>query len=272
MKVPALIGVAALVAAAPPAFAQIRAQVAPAKYTLVLEIGKPVSRDVNVTNMSAEPAVVHVRLLDWVLSDQGEMRLAARGSTPQSIDTLVQFEPREFSLQPGETGRIHITARIPADGPPTRWGVLLSEIRPAVPRPAGFGPRAVAELGTTLYLSRVHSDEVHAVMTGMEVLPAGRDSVTVSVRLRNMGERHFYVGGEGAVVDDRGRRVASGPLPTGVVLPGRLRIITWTCPAVLIPGEYRVTMSLDTGEPQLLVGETGFRWPLPGTLEAAAPR
>jgi len=31
-------------------------------------------------------------------------------------------------------------------------------------------------------------------------------------------------------------------------------------------------MSLDTGEPELLVGETTFRWPLPGTIETAVSR
>jgi hypothetical protein len=272
MKILALIGAAALAAAAPPASAQIRAQVVPAKFSAVLQPGKPVSRDVSVTNLSGEPAVVRVHLSDFTISDQGQLELVPCGSTNESIDSLVQFEPREFSLQPGESGRIHVTARIAPDGPATRWGVLLSEVRPAVPRPAGLGPRATAELGTTIYLSRAGSTEGRPVITGMDIVPAGRDSVTVSLRLRNMGERHFYVGGEAGITDGHGTAVATGALPMGVVLPGRVRRVAWTCPAALATGVYRASMSLDTGEPELLVGEASFRWPLPGTVETVISR
>ena len=272
MKLMALIGAAVLVAAAPPASAQIRAQVVPAKFNLSLRPGKPMSRDVSVTNLSGEPAIVRVRLSDWTMSDQGQLELVPRGSTPQSLDSLVEFEPREFSLQPGESGRIHITARIATDGPATRWGVLLSEVRPAVPRPAGLGPRAIAELGTTLYLSRAGCTEGRPVITGMDILRAGGDSVRVSLRMRNLGERHFYVGGEASVADSRGAQLATGAVPIGVVLPGRVRHLVWTCPGGLAPGVYKAIMSLDTGEPELLVGEASFRWPLPGTVETVISR
>lgn len=272
MKWWVLIGAAALVATAPPASAQLRAQVVPAKFSAVLPPGRLVSRDVSVTNLSGEPAVVRVHLSDFTVSDQGQLDLAPRGSTQESIDSLVQFEPREFSLGPGETRRIHVTARIAPDGPATRWGVLLSEVRPAVPRPAGFGPRATAELGTTIYLSRAGSTVGRPVITGMDILPAGRDSVTVSLRLRNIGDRHFYVSGEAGIADDRGAAVASGSVPIGVVLPGRVRRLSWTGPAKLVPGVYRASMSLDTGEPELLVGEASFRWPLPGAVETVISR
>ena len=272
MKTWALIGAVALVAAAPPASAQIQAQVVPVKYNLTVQPGRPESRDVDITNLAAEPAVVRVRLSDWVMSDDGRLDLVPPGTTPQSIDSLVQFEPRQFSLQPGETGRIHVTVRMPADGLPTRWGVLLSEVRPAAPRPGRFGPRAIAELGTTLYLSRVPAEEIHPQLTGMSILPAGGDSVTLSLRLRNAGERQLYVAGQAVITDAAGRQVASGALPSGVVLPGRVRYLTWKCPAGLAPGFYHATASLDTGEPDLLVGETGFRWHLSPTIASAPGR
>jgi hypothetical protein len=150
--------------------------------------------------------------------------------------------------------------RLPADGPATRWGVILSEVRPARPRPSNLGPRAVAELGTTIYLSRIPADEVHAEVTEMSVAPLGGDSLSVSVRIRNAGERHFYVSGEVALADSTGARLDAGPLPTGVVLPGARRNFTWTCRNGLRPGRYTATATLDTGEPTLMVGETAFEW------------
>jgi hypothetical protein len=88
----------------------------------------------------------------------------------------------------------------------------------------------------------------------------------VSVRVRNPGERHLYSSGEIAVTDSTGAPIAKGSLGTGVVLPGALRIFTWTCPAHWTPGRYTVTATLDTGEPELIVGETEVRWPIVAPL------
>lgn len=254
---------AALVTAAPPATAQLLAQVAPVKYNLTTRTGEVLSRDVAISNLGDQPVIVRVRLSDWSMDPSGALQLDAAGSTTNTLQGLIAFEPQEFSLGAGEVGRIHVTLHLPADGPPTRWGVLLSEVRPAVARPARLGPRAIAELGTTFYLSRVPADLIRAELTGMAVTPLGADSLVVSVRIRNAGERHFYVSGEVALADSLGARMDAGKLPTGVVLPGALRDFTWTCRSGLKPGRYTATATLDTGEPELMVGETGFGWPMP---------
>jgi P pilus assembly chaperone PapD len=258
---------AALVAAAPSVSAQILAQVVPVKYNLTVRTGEVASRDIAVANLGDEPVVVRVRLSDWTVNEAGELSLAPAGTYPASLHGLLTFEPAEFSLGPGETGRVHVSLRLPADGPPTRWGVVLSEVRPAVPRPASMGPRAIAELGTTFYVSRIPADQIRAELTALHVTPLGDDSLAVSVRIRNAGERHVHVGGEVAIADSVGARMEAGRLPTGVVLPGTQREFTWTCRSGLRPGHYTATATLDTGEPTLMVGETGFAWPLPWPVD-----
>ncbi len=251
---------AASLAAASAASAQILAQVAPVKYNLTVRTGEVTSRDIAVSNLGDQPVVVRVRLSDWTVSEAGDLSLVPVGTTPGTLAGLVTFEPSEFSLGPGEVGRIHATLHLPTDGPATRWGVILSEVRPATPKPSNLGPRAIAELGTTIYLSRVPMDQVHAEVTGLKVTPLSGDSLAVTVRVRNAGERHFYISGDVAVADSTGARMTSGPLPTGVVLPGALREFTWTCRSGLRPGRYTATATLDSGEPTLIVGETAFEW------------
>lgn len=259
----AAIGAAAMMAAASPAFCQIFAQALPMKYNLTVRAGEPVARDVTIANLGETPVVVRVRLSDWHLSAAGEMQFAPAGTSPQSLLGHVQFEPREFSLGPGESGIVHVTMTLPADGVPTRWGILLSEVRPAVAPSAHLGPRAIAELGTTLYLSNVPPQVIRAEVDQMTIESAGRDSVRVTVRVRNAGERHFYVAGEVALVDGSGATRAGGKLPTGVVLPQGVRYFTWASRAGLSPGDYTAAATLDTGEPELTVGELPFKWPLP---------
>src|SRR5262249_51967252 len=154
-----------------------------------------------VRNQGDEPVVVRVRYSDWTLDDQGAINLLPAGSCPATLSGIVEFEPQEFSLGRGETGRIHVTMKMPADGPATRWGVILSEIRPADPARLALGPRAIGELGTTLYLTRAPASPVRADFSRMSVIPLGHDSISVAVRIANAGERHFYVTGSVSVRD-----------------------------------------------------------------------
>ena len=259
----ALLWTVALVATVHSAHAEIMAQVIPVKYSLTVTPGQSLTRDVLVVNRGAEPVVVKVRLSDWTLTENGVLDLAPAGSTPNSLVGKVRFEPEEFSLGPGQSGSIRLSLSLPADGPATRWGVLLSEIRPAVPQPVRFGPRAIAELGTTLYLSRVPADRIRPEVTGLSVRPVGADSIAVTLRVRNAGERHLYVNGELALTDSSNFAVQKGSFGTGVVLPGGARNFTWMSRAQLGAGRYLAIATLDTGEPELTVGETGFTWPLP---------
>ena len=254
-RLPRALGAAALCATASPAAAQVMAQAVPAKVTVTARPGSTVGRDISLSNLGEAPVVVRARLADWTLSDHGEMTLVPSGTTPASLAGLVTFEPSEFSLQAGESGWIHVTMTMPAEGPATRWGVLLSEVRPASVPARAHGPRAVAELGTTLYLSSVPPERAHADLIGLDALPLPGDSLAVAVRVRNPGARHVYVTGEVSLADSAGARTASGPLGTGVVLPGGVRTFTWKCSSAGRPGWATVTATLDTGEPELTVGE-----------------
>ncbi len=247
------------------AHAGILAQVVPVRYSVTAAPGERATRDIALVNQGPDPVVVRVRLSDWTLSEQGVMSLLPPGSSANTLDGRVDFDPAEFSLGAGETGHVHVTLSMPADGPATLWGVLLSEVRPAVVQPQRFGPRAIAELGTTIYLSRVPPERIRPEVTGLDVRPIGADSISVTLRVHNAGERHLYVSGDIALSDSGHVTVRKGPIGNGVVLPGGVRNFTWMSQAGLSPGRYLVTATLDTGEPELTVGEANFLWPMPGT-------
>jgi hypothetical protein len=248
--------------------AAILAQVVPVRYSVTASPGETVTRDVMLTNEGTDAVVVKVHLSDWTLSEAGAMSLVPPGSTANTLQGMVDYDPQDFSLGPGESGHIHVKLTMPISGPATLWGVLLSEIRPAIAQPARFGPRAIAELGTTFYLSRVPAERIQPEITGLSVQPAGLDSLSVSLRVRNAGERHFYVSGDIAISDSSHVTLMKGPLGSGVVLPSAIRYFTWMSEAGLRPGRYLVTATLDTGEPELTVGEATFVWPLPGATPA----
>lgn len=239
----------------------INARALPSRASVTVKPGEPVSRDVTIANDGEATVVVRVRLSDWSLDETGELELLPPGATSVSLQGFVTFEPEQFSLGPGETGVMHVTLRLPADGPATRWGLLLSEVRPAVWPKSSVGTRAIAQLGTTLYASRVPPERARGVLTGMDVR-ALSDTMSVALTMKNPSDRHFYASGHIAVKDSTGRAVVEADLGTAVVLPGMERVFTWTCNTPLAPGRYAVTATMDTGEPELIVGETSVQWPV----------
>lgn len=250
-----------LATTARPCAAQLLAQVLPAREVVTARPGEPVVREVLVSNRGDAPIVVRARIADFDVDESGGMRLLAAGSLPATLAGCIRFEPESFSLPAGGSGAIRVTLTLPSEGPPTRWGVLLSEVRPAVPRSVELGPRAFGELGTTFYLSSVPSAKAGAELIGMRIEPAGPDSVAVSVRVRNPGDRQVHISGEMSLADSSGGSRLREKLSSGVVLPGRDRDLVWIGPARLDAGPLRATATLDIGQPELLVGELGVEWP-----------
>jgi P pilus assembly chaperone PapD len=253
-----------LLLVAVPARAQISAQVWPSKVTREAEPEKPLTQDVLITNRSTVAAVVRVRTMDWTLSQSGDLQLLPFGTSAHSLASCMTISPTSFSLAPGESRTVTASLTMPADGEPTRWGLILQEIRSTLPH-RGAGPLAVGELGTTVYLTRAPEDGARAQLTALDVNPQGLDSMRVRLSVQNDGQRHLYAGGDIQLTNDHGAVVRTGTFDKGVVLPGTVRDFAWTCAGALAPGHYKVTASLDTGNPYLLVGEKAFAWSGPAS-------
>jgi hypothetical protein len=256
------IGLAALAIPllAVPSRAQVLAMVSPTQATITVRPDEPTERDVTVSNMGAVPVRVKVRLSDWTLTDRGEIGLAALGSTAGTLEGALSYSPAEFPLAPGQSGRVRIKTGLGSSGHATRWGMLLCEVRSSAAAATEIGPRASTELGTTLILSRIPADQVHAEITGLSARALGGDSVVITARVRNTGLRHLLASGNAALADPGGARLGGGPLATGLILPGATRYFEWVGPATRAAGSCLASATLDVGEPELLVGETTFVW------------
>ena len=253
----------ALVLASPhPTCAQVLAQVNPARLSLSAPAGIPLARDIQISNLGAEPVNVRMRLSDWRTDDEGELSLAPAGSTPGSLEGLVEFSPESFTLSPGATLWVHVRLTPRADGPPTRWGILLGEFKSLHPDVVPGG-RGRVELGTTVVLSRLPADAAMASLGQPVLTRAGSDSLEVVWKVRNSGQRHFSLDAKFVLSDSSGTSLASGDSSPGVLLPGSSREVAWACP-VPAPGRYRVSLTLDDGSGHPLESEVTLSWPLLG--------
>ena len=263
----ALLAVPALAACA---HAQVLAMVTPTQASITVKPGEAAERDVMVSNLGAVPVRVRVRLSDWTLSERGEIGLAPLGSTAGTLEHTLSFSPTEFPLAPGQSRHIRVGGSLDNNGRATRWGMLLCEVRSSAAAASEIGPRAATELGTSVFLSRIPAEEVRAEITGMTVRALGGDSIAITARVRNTGLRHLVISGEAALADSAGARLGGGTMSSGLILPGATRYFDWVGTAARAPGACLATATLDGGEPELLVGETGFVWRTAGTPAPAS--
>lgn len=247
--------------AATPARAQVLAMVNPTQANITVIGNEPAVRELVVSNLGAAPVRVRVRLSDWSLSEWGEIGLEPLGSSQRSLKGALSVTPAEQTIAAGASGRIQVRVALDPKGPPTRWGIVLSEVQSLFAPPGVPGSPAVTELGTTLLVSRVPADQVHAEIVGLSARALGRDSIAITARVHNTGLRYFVVTGSAAFTDSSGRRLGGGPMEPGLVLPGAVRSFEWSGHVARGRGACIATATFDSGEPELLMGETRFRWP-----------
>jgi len=90
--------------------------------------------------------------------------------------------------------------------------------------------------------------------------------------VRNIGLRQILVSGAAALADSLGRQLGGGAISAGLVLPGATRYFEWAGTAARAPGACLATVTLDGGEPEIIVGETRFTWPAAPAVSRRAPR
>ena len=245
-----------LAGAANPASAQMLAQATPTQIDLTVPAGDSTSRSLFLHNFGKVPLEIRLRLADLTMSPSGELELLALGSTPTSIERVVALRPTRLTVRPGRRGAVRVTVRMPRHGPASRRGVILSEVRALGPDATPAVEVRPAELGTTVFVTRLAADSIRAELTELAARPGAGGSVAIGLRLRNRCGRHLVYSGEVAVLDSTRRTIERGRLVTGVVLPGAERRLSWHSETRLPPGRYVVVATVDAGEPALLVGET----------------
>lgn len=260
LRVPTHLGFAllGLVAFGPPgvAIAQVLAQVVPAQYDVTVRAGDPVSRPLFLYNLGDETVDVRLRLADLLIDERGRLDLLPAGTLAPSLAGVVTLEPEHLTLRAGERGFVRLRMRMPAHGPATRYGIVLSRITAVRPPDFASVEASTGELGTTLYLTRAGPGSIRAELSAIEAAPQRDGSMSIDVRVRNRCERHVFASGEVSLADTSGVMLAHGRLETGVILPGAARVFTWSGDGPLAAGRYTVTTTIDVGEPELLVGQT----------------
>ena len=259
---------AAILAAAVPAAAQISVEVSPLRVELTAGPGSTTTQGITVSNAGKEAVRVRATLTDWDLSKDGAPQFeGAVERGPYSATSWFRIAPPEQVIEPGKEATVRFNMTVPAGVEPGgyRSGVLF-EFGPASGDPVARSREVMfkSRIATLLYIN-IGQPPAAAELTDLRVRPAG-PQLQVIATVKNTSRRSVRTKGTLTVFDEGGKTVREVPVPDVPLLPESERevmmvVVDPSKQATLAAGDYRLELRMDVGLPALLVGETALKVP-----------
>jgi hypothetical protein len=264
--------------------AQVSIEASPLRVEMQALPGASNTQAVTLTNVGKEPVRVRTSLSDWHLSRDGSPQFEEpTAGRPYAAASWVRFAPPEFLIEGGGQGTVRFTVTVPpdVDAGGYRTG-LLFDFSPNEKDAAARAKRVTVKsrIATLVYVHVARRPEgstsgpgVHPTasveLLNLTVRPTPEETQIVAT-VKNTSRRSVRTKGSVVVYDRNGTAVRELQIPDVPVLPESEReVIVPVAPArgepssLIPPGDYRVEMRLDVGQPAILVGET------PLTIERA---
>lgn len=191
---------------------------------------------VNNTEIEVELTTL---LKDWSLDERDSIVIFDPGETDYTLDGLIKFNPREFTLAPGQKQIVRFTVTSPEGTTPReRRGIVFIEHETDLIDNA-TGSKVKSQIGTTIYFIPV-GVEYNFKFTGLRVynspepMPQG-----ISLRIKNEGEAHMRYYPAYKIVDQDNKLVMEDKFNQLLILPKNERQFSFYLKDRLEPGDYK---------------------------------
>jgi len=194
---------------------------------------------IEVVNNTENEIELTTLLKDWSLDERDSIVVFEAGETDYTLDGLIKFNPREFTLAPGQRQIVRFTVSSPeAELPRERRGIVFIEHETDLIDNA-TGSKVKSQIGTTIYFIPV-GVEYNFKFTGLRVfnspepMPQG-----ISLRIKNDGEAHMRYYPAYKIVDQDNKLVMEEKFNQLLILPKNERQFSFYLKDRLEPGNYK---------------------------------
>jgi len=244
------IALAALALLTSPALAQLG--ISPGSMDMLVPEGEHTLPSITVRNDSDKPMDFEVKLAGYGQDISGSTEVLEPDTNPLSALSYIQFDPAEFSLEPGESQEIDLTVSIPQGTDGGGYAVVLVV---ATPRDEE-AITTVSRLGVLVRLTIAGSHLVQQgsiECIGSEPVESGKP-IPIKVTYANEGNVHYEVQSSVTIFDAQGDVLDIVRSSGAVVLPGYSRelVAEWIPDRDLDPGIYDALASVSLEDGTLL--------------------
>lgn len=218
--------------------------VEPVRLIFGLDEEERATGSIHVTNRGEEPLELIANLYDWTLNEQDEIIDYPGGTRKETLQGMIRFNPRVFTLAPKETQIVRFTITLPPFQGEAfeRRGIIFFEHE--APYSGEFmGANIKTMVGTTIY-AIPSTTEARFRLLAAQVHPTQENELWGALLVENEGSAHIRYQLTYRVVDKRGSLLEEGSRPQDFILPDFRREIYFPLDS-LPPGEYTLHLEVD---------------------------
>lgn len=241
--------------------------VSPLQQTVDVKPGKKTTFSITLTNnkrnTQASPCPIKIEVLDFAVSDKGQLSFGQKYKHPRSAVEWIKFKENEFILAPGESKVMTATVTAPMDTDGDYWAAVMVNLGESKKGEKGVQVNLRTASGVFIHVARrnyAERGEVNDVNITMPVFNSAGNSVNknaseselyklkekqslkIDAKLKNDGLIAIPARGKAYIYSDDLRRVATIPLHASrrQVLPGDSRWFTGILSQPLPAGQYKL--------------------------------
>lgn len=241
--------------------------VSPLQQTVEVKPGKKAVFTISLTNNKRDsktlPCPVKVTVLDFNVSDRGQLFFGPEYKHPRSAVNWITLDANAFVLKPGESRGVKATVTVPIDADGDYWAAAMVDLGDTQRGEKGVQIKLRTASGIFIHVARRSYSErgnITDVNITMPDFTATGDSnennlskadlyrlqvkrsLKVETKVKNEGIISFLARGKAYIYSDDLRKIATIPLDSGrrQVLPGHNRWFTGIMATPLPAGNYKL--------------------------------
>lgn len=212
--------------------------VEPSRFILKVEPGKKETGAINVINAGKTPATLRVVLYDWDLDEDGNLSEVNPGTYSDSLEKLIKFNPKQFTVQPGQSQVVRFTIDGPTDGIEHK-GIVFFEETLALPGDS-LGANVTSMIGTTIYVAPT---KILRAIRFLEMDVKIDGQVRYVVKAINEGDGHLRFSTSYKLQTENGKTLKEGSFKEEVLLPKHTLALEYPL-TDLSSGKYRLLLQM----------------------------
>jgi hypothetical protein len=242
-----------LLVVAIPVFAGV--SVSPVSMEGEVSIGKNILSSISVTNTSTNDSVdVTAKVMGFSQNDMGVTIAIENDTSPCSAVSLIKLNPDEFTLKPGETKKVEVSATIPAGATGGKYATIV------IGQVPGAGTSMLGQVAVTVILAISGTSQTNAgQITSVNIIRSESDGLlNFTTTVLNQGDIHVRPTGQ-ITIRRQGQELGKVTIEPHLILPGydRQLISQWS-DTNLNAGTYNFQVNLDIGSGNQIVAEGTF--------------
>ena len=197
---------------------QASVKVEPSKFILSLEPGERKTGSIIVTNKTDQEKNIKALLYDWTLDKKENLVIEEKGTLKDSLEGLIKFNPRQFTLPPGLTQIVRFTVKRPEKIDYELRGVVFFEDEKAFSGES-MGANVVTQVGATIYARPEKIDLSNFKFLGFRLYLPEKGSPRGLIIVENNCPVHLRYTIKYTLINSKGKQLLEEKVEEKYILP-----------------------------------------------------